>query len=159
MGDPPADALADALALLARRDYTRVKLADKLRDKGHAEAAVEAACRRCAEYGYLDDHAYGLSRAQRRLERRPMGRRALVQDLRRQGLDSTMSEQVADEVYAEEDGEEAVLDEALRQWIDRHGEPEDWRSARRCADHLARRGFPAGAVHAALSPWLDAIGE
>lgn len=154
-----ADALADALALLARRDYTRARLEAKLRDKGHDEAAVEAACSRCVEYGYLDDQAYGLSRALRRLERRPMGRRALLQDLRRQGLGSTMSEQVADEAYAEVGGEEAVLEEALRQWIDRHGEPEDWRSARRCADHLGRRGFPAGAVHAALSPWLDAIGE
>jgi SOS response regulatory protein OraA/RecX len=146
-----------ALKLLARRDFTVEGLVARLQRRGHSESASRAATERCAGYGYVDDHAFGMTRAQNRLQRQPGGRRALVQDLRRQGLTPTMAQQVADEAYAEAGGEPEVLDRALRRWVERHGEPEDWRAAKRCADHLARRGFAAADVRSALSPWLDEL--
>lgn len=155
MTSPDDAALQAAFKLLSRRDFTVAGLTAKLRAKGHEGSACRAAVERCVELGYVDDHAFGRARASTVLERRPGGRRALLQDLRRQGLDSTMAEQVAEEAYAELGGEAAVLRTALQRWIDRHGEPADWREAGRCADHLARRGFAAAAVHDALSPWLD----
>lgn len=153
-GDP---VLADALAHLTRRDYARAELEKRLLRKEHPAAAVERALDRCEELGYLDDRAFARSRAEAYLRRKPRGRIAVVRDLRRQGVASTMSEQVADEVLADLGGEKKILSEALQRWIERHGEPSEWRDARRCADHLTRRGFAATAVQDALSPWLDEI--
>ena len=69
----------------------------------------------------------------------------------------TMSEEIVKEAYAEAGGDASVLAAALQLWIARHGEPEDWKAARRCADHLARRGFPPAAARAVLQPWLDRL--
>lgn len=149
--------VAEALALLTRRDYSEAELADRLRRKGHGREAIETAVARCREMGYLDDEAYAHARAATLVERRPSGARALAQDLRRRGVARTMSEQVVERVLDEAGGERAVLERALKAWIERNGEPADWRSARRCADHLARRGFPGPAVTDALAPWLDEL--
>ena len=152
-------ALSDALAMLARRDYSIARLGERLIRKGHAAESVEHALRRCAELSYLDDHAYGVTRAAGVLRRRPCGRPALLHDLRRQGVPPTITERVADEAYAERGGEAEVLAEAVRRWVECHGPPSDWPAIRRCADHLGRRGFPGTGVQAALSPWLDDLGS
>ena len=152
-------ALTEALQLLSHRSFSCAALQERLRRKGHAEAAAVAAVRRCREYGYLDDHEYGLTRARELLRRKPSGSRGLVHDLRRQGLDPTMIQQIAAEAYAELGGERAVLDDALRRWIGRNREPEQWPDVRRCSSHLARRGFSASAIHTAMSPWLDELGS
>lgn len=155
--DEGRGAFAEALAIVARREYSEAELGDRLRRKGYDEAAVAAAVERCVEAGYVDDLRYARLRAERRLERRPAGHRDLVRDLRRRGLDPTMSERVADEVLDAAGGEAAVLRRALRSWCDRHGEPSEWRDARRCFDHLVRKGFPRALVRDALSDWIDAI--
>lgn len=134
-------------------------MAARLRKKGHPPDAVDAAVARCREMGYLDDLAYARSRAETVLSRRPCGPRALRDDLRRQGVPRTMSEQIVPEVLEAAGGEREVLERALGVWIDRNGEPEDWRSAQRCADHLSRRGFSAAVVGDALSRWLDELGR
>jgi regulatory protein len=151
----PRKALADALTLLGRRDFTEAALRARLLKRGHDEPQVDEAVRRCIEYGYVDDRAWGMRRASELFRRRPMGRSGLLHDLRRQGIPSTMAEQVADDAYAECGGERAVLADALQRWIDRSGPPAEWRDVRRCSDHLQRRGFATGDVHAVLSPWLD----
>lgn len=157
---PASDAaLQAAFKLLSRRDFSVAALVDKLRSKGHEGASARAAVERCVELGYVDDHAFGRARSTTVLERRPSGRRGLLQDLRHHGLTSTMAEQVADEAYAELGGEGAVLSRALQRWIGKHGEPADWKAVKRCADHLARRGFTSAAVHDVLSPWLDELGN
>ena len=156
--DPGSLAMAAALAMLARRDFAGGELQSRLQRKGHSEESAIGAVRRCEALGYVDDRVFATTRAKSLLRRRPSGRIALVQDLQRQTVDRTMCEQVADAVYLEAGGETAVLADALRRWIARHGDPVDWRAVRRCADHLARRGFASAAVHAALSPWLDELG-
>lgn len=150
-------AFAEALAIVARREYSEAELGDRLRRQGYDEAVAAAAVGRCVEAGYVDDLRYARLRAERRLERRPAGRRDLVRDLRRRGLDPTMSERVADEVLAAAGGETAVLQRALRSWCDRHGEPCEWRQARRCFDHLVRKGFRRALVRDALSDFIDDI--
>jgi regulatory protein len=157
LAHPKRTATTEALALLARRDYSRAGLRGKLTGKGHAEAAVDEALERCTEWGYLDDHRFGRSRLEARLSRRPAGRADAVRDLQRQGLTATMSASVADEVLGEAGGERAVLDDAFERWVARHGEPRDIAAAKRCFDHLMRRSFPRHLVMQKLSPWLDEI--
>jgi regulatory protein len=156
-GAPPT-ALADALALLGRRDFTEAALRARLLKRGHDEDATDSAVARCIEYGYVDDRAWGLARAAELFRRRPMGRRGLLHDLRRYGLTPTMAAEVADEAYANHGGERAVLADALQRWMTHHDSDDDWRTVRRCSDHLQRRGFAAADVQSALSPWLDRLG-
>lgn len=150
-------AIGDALAMLARRDFSRAGLRKKLRSKGHLADAVDAAVERCAELGYVDDLRYGRSRLQARLSRRPAGIADSVRDLQRQGLTATMSTTVAEEVFDEAGGEPTVLDDAFDRWVVRHGAPDDLRAAKRCFDHLMRRSFPRHLVLQKLSPWLDEV--
>lgn len=153
----PRAALADALVLLGRRDFTEAALRERLAKRDHDAASVEHAVAKCVGYGYIDDHAWGLARAVELFRRRPLGRSALRHDLRRYGLTPTMAEQVADEAYAGHGGEGAVLADALQRWVVGKGPPTEWRSIRRCSGHLQRRGFAAGDIQAALSPWLDEL--
>ena len=154
----PRAALADALELLGRRDFTEAALRARLLKQSHDEVSVEHAVAKCVGYGYVDDHAWGLARATELFRRRPVGRSALLHDLRRHGLTPTMAEQVADEAYAGHGGERAVLAAALQRWVDGKGPPTEWRSMRSCSGHLQRRGFAAGDIQAALSHWLDELG-
>jgi regulatory protein len=144
-----------ALAMLARRDYSRAKLEERLLDKQFAPAAVSEVVERCVAAGYVDDQKYGKTRVEARLRRRPSGRHDALADLRRQGLAKTMSEGIVEEVFAAAGGEEAVLDDALRRWQAKNGEPTELAAAKRCFDHLMRRRFPRYLVLQALSPWLD----
>lgn len=155
--EPAQRALQEALRLLAGRDYTRAALRRKLLARGCSREAADAAVDRCEQLGYVNDRAFGETRARSLLERRPSGRRALLVDLQRQGIAPTMSEQIADEALAEAGGDARVIAAALERWIARHGDPADWRAARRCADHLERRGFATAAVRAAMQPWLDEL--
>jgi regulatory protein len=150
-------AIAQALAMLARRDYSRAGLRSKLLAKKYPQAEVDEALERCTEMGYLDDRLFGRSRLEARLARRPAGRADAVRDLRRQGLTATMSASVADEVFGEAGGEPAVLEDAFDRWVGRHGEPQDIAAAKRCFDHLMRRSFPRYLVLQKLSPWLDEV--
>jgi len=153
----PRAALADALELLGRRDFTEAALRERLLKRDHAEDAVEHAVAKCVGYGYIDDHAWGLARATELFRRRPLGRSALLHDLQRYGLTPTMAEQVAGEAYDGHGGERALLADALQRWVAGKGPPTEWRSIRSCSGHLQRRGFAAGDVQAALSPWLDEL--
>ncbi len=153
----PRAALADALDLLGRRDFTEAALRERLLRRNHDEASTDHAVTRCVEYGYVDDHAWGMARAAELFRRRPLGRSALLHDLRRYGLTPTMAEQVADEAYVGHGGERAVLADALQRWVAGNGPPAEWRSIRQCSGHLQRRGFAASDIQAALSPWLDEL--
>ncbi len=144
--------------MLARRDYSRALLAQRLAAKGYPAGEVDDACRRCTDLGYLDDRKFGHSRLELRLSRRPAGRRDAVRDLQRQGLTATMSETVVDEVFEALGGEAEVLDRAFDRWATRHGDPDDLATAKRCFDHLMRRSFPRYLILRKLSPWLDDLG-
>lgn len=148
-------ATTEALGLLTRRDYSRAGLRAKLVAKGHEVTDVEEALRQCDEWSYLDDHRFGCTRLETRLNRRPAGRTDALRDLQRQGLTATMSESVADHVFEQVGGERGVLDDAFERWVARHGQPEEITVAKRCFDHLMRRSFPRYLVLQKLSPWLE----
>ena len=153
--DPVQQATAKALAMLARRDYSQAKLEERLLGKEFEPEIVAQVLARCVDAGYVDDSRYGRTRLEARLQRRPSGHRDALDDLRRQGLTQTMSEGIVEEVFAEAGGEGAVLDDAMRRWQAKHGEPTTLAATKRCFDHLMRRRFPRYLVLQALSPWLD----
>ena len=101
------DPLARAVGLLARRSHSQWELRRKLRQKGHAPEAIEAAMGRLAELGYLNDQAFASELVRRRGSLR--GPRALSAELAARGVDRAQ----ADAAVAEFDAE-SQLDAATR---------------------------------------------
>jgi SOS response regulatory protein OraA/RecX len=107
----PADpALAAAVKLLSARRYTRAGLVEKLRGRGYAPDAIDAAVAECERRRYVDDRTFAQLYVKSVLDRKAVGHARLVQELVRQGV----SEDVVGDVLTEADaGEEERIDRAL----------------------------------------------
>src|SRR5690606_29823517 len=77
-----------ALRLLTVRRRSRAELRRRLERRGHEAEAIEEALSWLAGRGYLCDDEFARARVHDRLLGRPLGRRALVGDLRARGVDS-----------------------------------------------------------------------
>lgn len=60
------DALDASMRLLARRAHSRAELRLKLTRRGYASTAIDEACARVAELGYLDDSSFASGLVRRR---------------------------------------------------------------------------------------------
>ncbi len=121
--------MAVALRLLGVRAHSRSELRSKLRRKGCAPDAIEAAVERLAGQGYLDDAAFAESLVSRRSASRGPG--AIAGELAAKGIDR----ETARAALAGTD-REAQLEAALR-LAGRAGS----RDSRVLAGRLIRRGF------------------
>ena len=72
------------MRLLARRAHSRAELRLKLSRRGYASTAIEEACARAAELGYLDDSAFASGLVRRRSSLR--GPLALSAELAAKGV-------------------------------------------------------------------------
>jgi regulatory protein len=93
--DRPSKAWAAALELLARRDYFRAELGQRLRLKGFATDEVEAALDRCDERGLVDDRRLSGRFARVRAADRGWGPRRIAHELRRRGVHSDLADQAS----------------------------------------------------------------
>ena len=82
---PSVGALDAGLRLLGRRAHSRHELVRKLARRGHTEGEIDAAVRRLAELGYLDDRAFASGLVRRRGAVR--GPLALGAELAARGVD------------------------------------------------------------------------
>ncbi len=78
-------AVAQALAILARRDHTEAELIRKLGQKGFDQVTCAAAVARCRELGYLDDDRTARMMVAV-LRRRGMGVHRIRSELRSKGV-------------------------------------------------------------------------
>lgn len=123
--------------LLARREYSRKELRDRLARRNHAPEAIEEALARMAEEGYQSDERYALSLV--RFKSPGRGGRRLRQDLALAGVRGDLAEQALAAAGSEVERCVAMLrrhegkapDAALRQRVTR------W---------LAGRGFGFDAI-------------
>lgn len=149
MADPEAGlgehgpAFVAAVRLLSGRRLTRVQLRQKLRERGFAEQSVAAAVAECERCGYLDDRAYARLYVEGVLQKKPVGRYRLAQELFKRGVGSDVAREVLDELEA---GEESRLDRALAKLEVRHPQDRPGQLGRR----LERLGFAAPAISRAL---------
>ncbi|PKY11179.1 recombinase RecX [Acidithiobacillus marinus] len=123
-----------ALRLLARREYSRKELQDKLLQAGFAVAQVETLLEHLQASGYQNDQRYAEMLTRTRL-RQGHGPLRLRQDLHRAGVEIEAGA-----------GEEQALDwqaQARATYRKRFGDsvPEDARDYARRARFLAGRGF------------------
>ena len=105
-----SDALAAATRLLSLKRQTRAQLGQKLRERGYAAAAIEAALSECERRNYLDDRLFAQLYVKSVLDRKAVGRMRLLHDLLRHGVDGAMAREVLDAV---DDDEDARIERAL----------------------------------------------
>ncbi|MDM7462382.1 MAG: recombination regulator RecX [Tepidimonas taiwanensis] len=127
---------ARALRLLARRDYTRVELAQRLAPHAPDAATLQAVLDECAARGWLDEQRAVQAHVHRRAER--LGAQRVQAELRARGVDSETLREVRQQLDASEHAR------ALAVWQQRFGQsPADARERARQLRFLAARGFAA----------------
>lgn len=81
---------------LDRRPRCRADLRRRLRQRGHADVAIDAVLDRFEEQGLVDDRDFARAWAEQACRRRPVGRRWLWAKLREQGVDAAIASEAVD---------------------------------------------------------------
>jgi regulatory protein len=136
-----------ALHLLAYRARATGELQTRLRQKGHAPHAIEAAIEKLRGWYYLDDEDFAKTWVENRATHRPRSRRALEQELRSKGIDREVIEQTIES--AELDEVSDAIRVAERKWDSWRNLPPDVRN-RRLSSLLGRRGYGYDIVRAVI---------
>jgi regulatory protein len=148
-----------ALSLLAVRARAKGELEGRLRMKGYGDAAVRSAIADVCRLGLLDDAAFAETWVRDRLRLRPRGTAALMYELGRKRVPADIARSaIARVMEAENVTDEGLCMRAAVRWISaRTGRDcESLVMKRRLSAYLARRGYSAAAVRAAVS---GALGE
>lgn len=144
-------ALAAAVKLLSARRLTKARLAEKLRNLGYANEAVLEAVAECERRKYVDDRTFAQLHVRSVLERKPLGRTRLLQDLVRYGVDDEVAASVLDDT---DESEDARIDAALAK-LEATRPHEGYGQ---CGRRLERLGFGAPAIARALRRRVQAKG-
>ncbi|MFJ3672953.1 recombination regulator RecX [Streptomyces sp. NPDC090106] len=155
--DPVERARAICLRLLTGTPRTRKQLADALSKKGIPDEAAEEVLSRFEEVGLINDGAFADAWVESRHHGRGLARRALAQELRTKGVDSTLIDAAVSQLDSEQEEETAreLVDRKLRstRGLDRD------KRLRRLAGMLARKGYPEGMALRVVRQALEEEGE
>jgi regulatory protein len=153
--------LEAAARSLSGAPRSRKSLEERLITAGYPEEHVRAAVARLVEIGLVDDERFAQALLDSRDRSRQRGDRALLQELRRRGIDDELAQRLlAQRAAGESHSTEPVWGATLRV-VEEHTEGAEERAARaalsklrlrggdaraevqRLAQGLARRGFPS----------------
>ena len=142
-----------AVFLLSKRDLSHRELEDKLcREKGryHAERreVAAAAAARMVELGYVNDEAYAHRLAEQYARVKLYPRRRILEELLHKGIDRDTAREAADSVELDETQMALAF---LRK--KRYTVPVDDKERQRIVGALARYGYSAEVIRAALRSW------
>lgn len=156
-----SDVLEAAARSLSGAPRSRKSLEERLITAGYPEEHVRAAVARLVEIGLVDDERFAQALLDSRDRSRQRGDRALLQELRRRGIDDELAQRLlAQRAAGESHSTEPVWGATLRV-VEEHSEGAEERAARaalaklrlrggdaraevqRLAQGLARRGFPS----------------
>jgi regulatory protein len=160
-GEPPADPVERArsicLRLLTGTPRTRKQLADTLRKREIPDDVAEEVLSRFEEVGLINDSAFADAWVESRHHGRGLARRALAQELRTKGVDSTLIDAAVSQLDSEQEEETAreLVDRKLRatRGLDRD------KRLRRLAGMLARKGYSEGMALRVVRQALEDEGE
>ena len=150
--DEPHRARQIALTMLGRRDLLGAELRSKLAERGVSEAMAAATVEWLEERGYVDDRRYASKYVVDRTKV-GWGRRRVLAELARRGLERQTAEQAWQAWVEEHAGPERVED--LAELVARRfggqllSDPEA--ATRRASGFLARRGHDWETISAVLS--------
>ncbi len=97
-----------AVRALSRRAHTAAELEGKLRSRAARPESVDEVLGRLRERGWLDDERAAESHSYYRREYDSLGRRRVVAELRRRGIERETAERIVEETYAESDELELI---------------------------------------------------
>lgn len=148
------EAMARALRLVAVRPRSRQEIAVRLERAGLGPEAVGHTLAELARAGVVDDAAFALWWVRDRCAHRPRARHALAGELAAHGVERETVRQALDGLDDAELARESALGRAAR-----YAGLERPAFDRRLGGWLARRGFAAGAVRAALEAAWRSLGD
>ncbi|MET8215918.1 recombination regulator RecX [Streptomyces hirsutus] len=156
-GDPVERARAICLRLLTGTPRTRKQLADALRKREIPDEAAEEVLSRFEEVGLINDSAFADAWVESRHHGRGLARRALAQELRTKGVDSTLIDAAVSQLDSEQE-ETTARELVARKLRSTRGLDRDKR-IRRLAGMLARKGYPEGLALRVVRQALEEEGE
>ena len=136
--DETKKAIASSLNLIAYRARSAGELSTKLRERGYAPEAIDAALARMKELRYLDDREFADRWVENRQTYRPRSVRLLKQELRQKGVDQEIIETTMDEAEIDEYADALAIAEKRLPSL-QNLEPAV--RERRLSGYLARRGY------------------
>ncbi|GAA0636444.1 regulatory protein RecX [Halomonas beimenensis] len=153
MREPDTTPREDAIRLLARREYARAELRDRLAAKGHESAAIEACLTELAEQGLQSDARFAESFLRARIAR-GQGPVRIRAELSRRGIDDATARAAFDEAQEEVDWFALAAEALARRFAGPGAGP---RERARRERFLAGRGFDFDQLrHALAHAWDDA---
>jgi regulatory protein len=145
--------LADALRLLSRRPLTVHEMRERLAERGHAPAQVDATLADLESSGELDDLKLARHWVTVRAARLARGPARLLRELEERGVDPDLARKAWKEAVASGDVDpEALLAAEAGKRVSLAGGMLDDRRYARVYNALLRAGFEPEAVRAALEP-------
>jgi regulatory protein len=155
--DPVATAKEQCLRLLAVRPRTRVELSQALSRKGIEDETIDLVLARFDEVGLIDDKAFAEQWVRSRHNYSGLARRALIAELRRKGVDSSVAAEAAAEV--DESAEEQRARELVRKRLRGLQARDEQTKVRRLVGSLARKGYPEGLAYRVVREELRDVGQ
>lgn len=139
-----------ALKLLAGRDYTALKLGEKLRAREFAAADADAAVKRLTAEGWLDDRRFAERFAESALATGRFFGPRLRLELRRRGVPAGIVDEILARTRGDHDEGEGVRSLLERRFPGFSFAAADDREKRRVIAFLQRRGFGLGSIYDAM---------
>lgn len=155
--DPISEAREHCLRLLTARPHTRFELAAILASNGVEDNVAERVLTRLDEVGLIDDRAFAEQWVRSRRDYSGMARHALVTELRRKGVDSSVAAKAAAEVDPE--AEEQRARELIRRRMGSLTGKDEKTVVRRLVGILARKGYPEGLAYRVVREELSDAGQ
>lgn len=149
-----------AVNMLAVRARSTAELRRVLVRKGEPAEHVEAAIGRLVAQGYLDDESFARQFARSKVLGAGVSKRRLQQELARKGVERAVADAaIVDVMVNEEVDAESIIDEVARRKLRALRNEDPAVQRRRLYAHLARRGYDADAIRAAMDRVLRRDGE
>jgi regulatory protein len=155
--DPVSEAQEHCLRLLTARPRTRAELAKALSRKGLDDDVAERVLARFDDVGLIDDRAFAEQWVRSRHNYSGLARRALVTELQRKGIDSSVAAAAATEVDPE--AEEQRARELVRRRMRGLAGKDETTMVRRLVGILARKGYPEGLAYRVVREELSEAGQ
>lgn len=141
-------AITAALNALAYRARSEGEIAQRLRQKGFPQTAIDAALERLRGWHYVDDTDFASRWIENRQEHRPRSERMLAQELRQKGVDAgTIAETIADAGIDEVSDAKALAEKQRAKLASLDTETR----TRRITGFLSRRGYSWEVIRQALA--------
>ena len=145
--------------MLSRRALSVSEIRDRLRDREHGEADIDAAITRLLETGGLDDKKLAAAYARTAAEIKGRGRLRVIRELQARGVAKGIAAEAVGEVFGDKD-ERSLVTRALQKKL-RHrvGRPLDAAEKARLYQYLMRQGFTPAVIVDSLRKLRGAAGN